>query len=73
MPPHFGELRSNQTPSTWNTVFRVPSYFVSLRHSERAIILSIRGTLGWADIMTDILANPVPFAAGQVHQVRDNE
>jgi hypothetical protein len=37
-------------------------------HAERAVVLSMRGTLSLADSMLDLLADTVPYAGGVAHK-----
>jgi hypothetical protein len=44
-----------------------PSFFACYDESTKSIILSIRGTLGLADLLTDLNSEYVPFIGGLAH------
>jgi hypothetical protein len=43
-------------------------YPYSVDHADKAVVLSMRGTLSIADSMLDLLADTVPYAGGVAHK-----
>lgn len=37
------------------------TYYISLDHASQAVVLTCRGTLGFEDILTDMICDSVPF------------
>ena len=44
-----------------------PAYFVALDHSTQNIVFTIRGTMSFTDLVTDLNADYVEFLGGKAH------
>ncbi len=44
-----------------------PVYFVALDRSRQAILVTVRGTVSIADIITDMMAEPIEYRGGWTH------
>lgn len=54
--------------SRWSTVALEPSYILLVDDAASRIVVSFRGTLNTADILTDVAACGEPFCGGYAHQ-----
>jgi len=51
----------------WRSGHFAPGHFIVIDHSEKAVILTIRGTFHAKDCLTDLVANYEPFLGGCAH------
>ena len=44
-----------------------PAYFVGLDHSAKEVVVGVRGTDGWADLITDLMCLTEEYEGHEVH------
>jgi len=51
----------------WKSGHFSPGHIIAIDHSQKAVVLSIRGTFHAKDCLTDLIANYEPFLGGYAH------
>lgn len=47
-----------------------PRYYIAVDHEHRALVVTVRGTANFTDVVTDMAGLPVPFLGGAYVCVR---
>ena len=48
-------------------IVMTPRWYVAVDRRLRSIVLAIRGTAKWADVLTDVICTQRPFMGGEAH------
>jgi sn1-specific diacylglycerol lipase len=52
----------------WKDDVQQPAHYVALAHDRKTIVISIRGSKSYNDIVTDLNGKPVEFYSGTAHE-----
>ncbi|KAG9397023.1 Lipase (class 3) [Carpediemonas membranifera] len=45
-----------------------PAYITAIHHSDESVLVTVRGSISLSDLTTDLLASPVQYKEGFIHQ-----
>ncbi|GMH42663.1 hypothetical protein BSKO_10582 [Bryopsis sp. KO-2023] len=52
-----------------NGIAEQQPYFITLDREDRAVVVAVRGTMSWADLVTDFLIRPEPLTEDELREV----